>query len=198
MPTEEVSPSRRAARPDRAEVLQVRVGGVIAGQVHERPRERHLAGVGGCAGARPAGRPRPGGPRTAGARRSASWTAALSRSCACDVVLDAGEAVHLEQEEGEDQRQHDTRPPSSTIDGQPARPLSLEDLRGKQVDLAHGSLPGIASPTATASTGSASAVAASESASCDGTRWNTCPGPTGTGMRWRIRSSRPSSLDRRR
>src|SRR4029077_6981395 len=100
-----------------------------------------------------------------------------------DVVVHRTQAADLEQVEQDDQPQ-DRETGEHDQAGHPAVALALEDIGGEEVDLAHRSTPGIASPTATARTGSASAAASSGSS--EDNCWKTRPGSTGTGMRWRI------------
>src|SRR6266516_6338380 len=75
-----------------------------------------------------------------------------------DVVVHARQPAGLHHVEPEDEHDHG-RPAADHHVCQTLTRLTLADLGGEKVDLAHGRLPGIARPTATGSTGSACAIA---------------------------------------
>src|SRR4029079_14692453 len=106
-----------------------------------------------------------------------------------DLALYIAQPHRLQEPDTQDQT--DERDPAEQEQREPAPGLlTLLDLARKEVDAGHEPPSGNARPTATASSGSAAATSA-------GSSWwatvpNTPPGSTGTGIRWRIRSNRPS------
>ena len=111
------------------------------------------------------------------------------------VRLRLRKALELEEVEKPDQRErgqtdHDHERRVATDR------LPLAKLGGKEVDLAHAGLRwGIASPTATLSTASASDAASAVRSSSDFARSNSRPRSTGTGRRSWSSSSSPSSRE---
>ena len=88
------------------------------------------------------------------------------------IFLHPREVRALQDEEEPDQHQHDEAR-ADHHQGELPRLRPLADLGGKEVDLAHAGLPGMASPIATARTGSASFSARSSSSSFGTARWKT-------------------------
>src|SRR3954447_13450815 len=109
-----------------------------------------------------------------------------------DLFLHVADAHRLDEPEGDDHehqrdpREHEQHEASTGL-------LTLLDLARQQVDAAHESPSGRARPIATASSGSAAAT--SSASSWCATVLNTPPGSTGTGIRWRISSNKPSSRE---
>src|SRR5262249_4525398 len=114
--------------------------------------------------------------------------------CRRQVAVRAGELVALQHEDGE-QSGDDDGGDHAHHDGELARLQTLPNIGGKEVYLSHSRPPGRARPTATASSGSAAAMASGDRSRDGFTRWNACPGATCVARRSSSRFARPGSLE---
>src|SRR5262249_33579781 len=110
------------------------------------------------------------------------------------VAVRAGELVALQHEEGE-QPSDDDRRDHAHHDGELASLETLLDVAWKKVYLSHSWPPGRARPTATASSGSAAAMASGDRSRDGFTRWNACPRATWVARRSSSRFARPGSFE---
>ena len=197
----------RASRPSAPWRPAATVGGDLPGQVRQvrrrpgsratrpgarstrRPRSRRASATSCCFAASSAC-------RSANSWSSAIWLCELGVPLVLrgEVVLRRREPLVLDEVEDPDQRER--REPAADHQGRrPADRLALSKLGGKEVDLAHDRLrSGIARPTATDSTASASADASADRSSSDFTRSNSRPRSTvdGDAAPAAARGSRPS------